>query len=68
MTGSAPDLTAVAGFQDALNSDADLTVLWVTTAKAQTGVQGVNFTLTAALGPQARGHRLENFFKGAACK
>jgi type IV pilus assembly protein PilM len=68
MSGTAPDLTAVAAFQDALKNDADLTVLWVTTAKAGTGGTSVQFTLTAALGSQARGHRLETFFKGATCK
>jgi len=72
MTGSAPDLASVAALQDALKTDADLTVLWVTTSSSRAGAggsgTGVAFTLTAALGPQARGHRLETFFKGAACK
>jgi len=39
--------------------------LWLTTAKSGTGV---DFTITAALGASARGHRLETFFKGAKCK
>jgi hypothetical protein len=72
VTGTAPDLTTVANLEDALNSDSDVTVLWVTTVKADTGANpgatGVKFTLTAALGSTARGHRLETFFKGAACK
>lgn len=68
MTGDAPNLAAVAAFQDALNADPDLSVLWVTTAKAGTSATSVQFTLTASLGAQARGHRLETFFKGASCK
>ena len=70
LTGQAADLATVATFQDQLNRDADLTVLWVTTAKlaGSTGTGPVQFTITASLGAQARGHRLETFFKGASCK
>jgi type IV pilus assembly protein PilM len=68
INGSAPDLAAVAAFEDLLKTDTDLTVLWVATAKATTGGASVDFTLTASLGSGARGHRLETFFKGASCK
>jgi type IV pilus assembly protein PilM len=68
ISGGAPDLAAVAAFEDALKPDTDLTVLWVTTVKAATGAASVEFTLTASLGSTARGHRLETFFKGAKCK
>jgi len=42
-------------------------VLWESALKA-TATNSVEFTVTASLGATARGHRLENFFKGAKCK
>ncbi len=68
MNGVAPGLPSVSALLDSLKTDTDLTVLWVSTAQAPTGVGAVQFTVTASLGSSARGHRLETFFKGAKCK
>ena len=42
--------------------------LWVSTAQARHGRRGRRSRSTASLGIDARGHRLESFFKGAKCK
>jgi type IV pilus assembly protein PilM len=68
MTGLAQDVKGVAALQDSLKDNTDLTVLWVSTAKADASGGAVTFTLTASLGSTARGHRLETFFKGEKCK
>jgi len=63
--GDAPTLTAVSAFLDTLKADTDLSGLWMSTAKANGGVE---FTITGTLGTTARGHRLETFFRGTKCK
>jgi type IV pilus assembly protein PilM len=65
LSGVAPNLSSVSALLDSLRTDADLTTLWLSTAKSATGV---DFTITASLGSSARGHRLETLFKGATCK
>jgi type IV pilus assembly protein PilM len=72
MTGTAPNLPSVTALLDSLRNDTDLSVLWLSTATATaadaTRGASVNFTISAALGSTARGHRLETFFKESKCK
>ncbi len=72
MSGVAPDLPSVSALLDSLRNDTDLSVLWVSTAHATPAVgntpASVGFTVNAALGSTARGHRLETFFKESKCR
>jgi type IV pilus assembly protein PilM len=72
MSGTAPDVPAVAALLDSLRDDSDLTVVWISNVHANSASPGVDasvgFALSASLGSTARGHRLETFFKESKCK
>lgn len=69
INASAPDLVSVSTLLDLLNNKVtNVAGTWASTAHLGGDGKSVEFTLTTSLGATARGHRLEDFFKGTTCK
>jgi hypothetical protein len=69
INATAPDLISVAQLLDLLNGKVtNVAGPWASTAHVGSDGTSVEFTLTTSLGATARGHRLEDFFKGTTCK
>ncbi|MCU1468433.1 MAG: type pilus assembly protein PilM [Actinomycetia bacterium] len=69
INASAPDIGSISTLLDSLNkSVTDVVGPWASTVHLGGDGKSVEFTLNASLGATARGHRLEDFFKGTTCK
>jgi type IV pilus assembly protein PilM len=69
INATAPDIVSVATLLDLLNNKVtNVAGAWASTAHLGSDGTSVEVTLTASLGATARGHRLEDFFKGTTCK
>jgi type IV pilus assembly protein PilM len=69
INATAPDVVSITTLLDSLNKNVtDVTGTWASSAHIGGDNKSVEFSLTASLGATARGHRLEDFFKGTTCK